>query len=97
MRLDAIRAMTAPSQRPTTSRVWDDPRIRFPDEATWAAMSPEAREETLERIEAVLDEHREAMEGNRKLYATPNVDPLQRCSVMSRRIRSLESRSRSRA
>ncbi len=53
--------MTAPSKRPRAARVWDDPRIRFPDEETWARLSPEEREATLERIEAVLDEYREAM------------------------------------
>ena len=58
--------MTAQSQRPRAARVWDDPRIRFPDEETWSRLSPAEREATLERIEAVLDEYREAMsEGTR--------------------------------
>ncbi len=47
-------------------RVWDDPRIRFPDEDTWAKLSPAEREAVIERIEATLDEYREAMsEGTR--------------------------------
>ncbi len=53
--------MTASSQHPKPRRVWDDPRIVFPDEETWARLSPAEREATVERIEAVLDEHREAM------------------------------------
>jgi Uma2 family endonuclease len=53
--------MTGPSQRPRAPRVWDDPRIRVPDEETWARLSPAEREATAERIEAVLDEYREAM------------------------------------
>ena len=51
---------------PRAPRVWDDPRIRFPDEATWRALSPAAQEALVERIEATLDEYREAMsEGTR--------------------------------
>jgi Uma2 family endonuclease len=47
-------------------RVWDDPRVIFPDEETWNALSPSAQEVVLERIEATLDEYREAMsEGTR--------------------------------
>ncbi len=58
--------MTFPSKPAPAPRVWDDPRVRFPDEATWSRMTPAERETTIERIEAVLDEHRAAMsEGTR--------------------------------
>lgn len=51
---------------PRAPRVWDDPRIRFPDEATWRSLSPAAQEALVEGIEAALDEYREAMsEGTR--------------------------------
>jgi Uma2 family endonuclease len=53
--------MKHPSQRPTGSRVWDDPRIVAPDEEAWSRMTPQERERAVEAIEAVLDEHREAM------------------------------------
>ncbi|MFO0649984.1 MAG: Uma2 family endonuclease [Polyangiales bacterium] len=49
------------SQRPGGKRVWDDPRIVVPDEATWTRMTPGEREAAAEAIEAVLDEYREAM------------------------------------
>ena len=49
------------SQRPGGKRVWDDPRIVVPDEATWTRMTPSEREAAAEAIEAVLDEYREAM------------------------------------
>jgi len=41
--------------------VWDDPRIRVPDAETWGRFTPRERELVAERIEAVLDEYREAM------------------------------------
>ncbi len=53
--------MTFGSQHTATPRVWDDPRIVFPDEETWSRLSLSEREAVVERIEAVLDEHREAM------------------------------------
>ncbi len=53
--------MTFPSHRPGPPRVWDDPRIVFPDAETWNRLSPDEREAVCARIEAVLDEHREAM------------------------------------
>ncbi len=53
--------MTFGSQRTATPRVWDDPRIVFPDEETWGRLSPSERDAVVERIEAVLDEYREAM------------------------------------
>lgn len=53
--------MTLGTQPLRAPRVWDDPRIRFPDEETWSGLSPDEREAVLERIEAVLDEYREAM------------------------------------
>lgn len=47
-------------------RLWDDPRIVFPDGATWERLSPAEREEVLDRIFAVMGEYREAMsEGTR--------------------------------
>jgi Uma2 family endonuclease len=58
--------MVFAAQPPRPARVWDDPRIIFPDEPTWNALSPAAQEAVLERIEATLDEYREAMsEGTR--------------------------------
>ncbi len=45
----------------TTARVWDDPRVVFPDEETWAQLSPTEREAVIDRILCVLEEHREAM------------------------------------
>ena len=42
-------------------RAWDDPRVVFPDEETWAALSPSEREAVIERILGVLEEYREAM------------------------------------
>ncbi|MEZ4406605.1 MAG: Uma2 family endonuclease [Polyangiales bacterium] len=58
--------MTFGSPHPKALRVWDDPRVVFPDEETWARLSPAEREAVVERIESVLDEHREAMsEGTR--------------------------------
>ncbi len=54
------------SQRPRPLRVWDDPRLRAPDEEAWLRMTPHEREAAAEAIEAVLDEYREAMtEGTR--------------------------------
>lgn len=53
--------MTFPSKPPPPLRVWDDPRVRFPDEESWSRMSQAERDATVERILAVLDEHREAM------------------------------------
>ena len=41
--------------------MWDDPRIRVPDEETWSHLSPGERQAVVERIEAALEEHREAM------------------------------------
>lgn len=41
--------------------MWDDPRVVFPDEETWTRLLPAEREAVFERIEAVLDERREAM------------------------------------
>lgn len=47
-------------------RAWDDPRVVFPDEETWARLSPVEREAVIDRIVDVLDEYREAMsEGTR--------------------------------
>jgi Uma2 family endonuclease len=54
-------AMTFGSQGPGARRVWDDPRIVMPDADTWSRLSAQEREAVVERIEAVLDEHREAM------------------------------------
>jgi len=45
----------------TTMRAWDDPRVVFPDEETWARLSPTEREGVIERILDVLEEYREAM------------------------------------
>jgi Uma2 family endonuclease len=45
----------------TTARAWDDPRVVFPDEETWARLSPTEREGVIERILDVLEEYREAM------------------------------------
>ncbi|MDO9019369.1 MAG: Uma2 family endonuclease [Deltaproteobacteria bacterium] len=42
-------------------RAWDDPRVVFPDEETWARLSPMEREAVIERILGVLEEYREAM------------------------------------
>ncbi|MBX3270585.1 MAG: Uma2 family endonuclease [Sandaracinaceae bacterium] len=42
-------------------RLWDDPRIVFPDEATWARLSPEERERVIEEILLVEHEYLEAM------------------------------------
>lgn len=53
--------MTFGSQGSGRPRVWDDPRVRFPDETTWSRLSPRERDAVVERIEAALDEHREAM------------------------------------
>ena len=58
--------MVSPSVAPRAPRVWDDPRIVMPDEATWSRLTPREREAVIERIEATLDEYREAMsEGTR--------------------------------
>ncbi len=48
----------APTPAPS---FWDDPRLVFPDEATWARMEPAERERVIERIRGALDEQREAM------------------------------------
>jgi hypothetical protein len=42
-------------------RVWDDPRVVFPDEETWARLSLEEREDVIERIFATISEYQEAM------------------------------------
>jgi Uma2 family endonuclease len=42
-------------------RLWDDPRIVFPDEETWSRLSPAEREEVIARILAVENEYLEAM------------------------------------
>lgn len=46
---------------PARRRLWDDPRIVFPDEETWSRLSPAEREEVIERILAVENDYREAM------------------------------------
>ncbi|MFO0646696.1 MAG: Uma2 family endonuclease [Polyangiales bacterium] len=53
--------MTMPSQTPRPRRVWDDPRIVVPDEATWAAMTPDERDAAVERIREVFAEYVVAM------------------------------------
>ncbi len=45
---------------------WDDPRLIFPDEATWRGLTPAQQEDVIERIVAALDEYQEVMsEGTR--------------------------------
>lgn len=53
--------MTFHSQAPRPKRVWDDPRIDVPDEATWSAMSPDEREAAVERIREAFSEYAVAM------------------------------------
>ena len=50
-----------PPQTPRPRRVWDDPRIVVPDEATWAAMTPDERDAAVERIREVFAEYVVAM------------------------------------
>lgn len=55
-----VRAMTiSPPALPM--RVWDDPRVVFPDEETWARLSPAEREDVIDRIFATISEYQEAM------------------------------------
>ena len=63
--------MSFPPTKPAAPpRVWDDPRIVAPDEATWARMSPAERDAAEETILGALDEYREAMsEGVRHFRA----------------------------
>ena len=53
--------MVLPSSPPPPRRAWDDPRLRFPDEATWARLSADERDEVIARILAALGEYREVM------------------------------------
>lgn len=47
---------------------WDDPRLVFPDEETWAKLNTTQRERVIERIVSALDEYQEAMsEGTRQV------------------------------
>jgi hypothetical protein len=52
---------------PLAHRVWDHPRIRMPDAGVWARLDEVAQDRVMDAIEAVFDEHREAMsEGVRR-------------------------------
>jgi Uma2 family endonuclease len=53
----AVMTVTAP----LSLRVWDDPRIRMPDAEAWARLDEAAQDRVMDAIEAVFDEHREAM------------------------------------
>lgn len=58
--------MTAPWSQARRQSPWDDPRLIFPDEATWEGLTPTQKEAVIERIVAALDEYQEAMsEGTR--------------------------------
>ena len=58
--------MSASEHAPRRPSPWDDPRLVFPDEATWAQLDPAQRERVIERIVSALDEYQEAMsEGTR--------------------------------
>ncbi len=58
--------MTSPSRPAARPRVWDDPRIIFPNEETWLRLSPTERDAVIERIESAFDEpHEEMLEGTR--------------------------------
>jgi Uma2 family endonuclease len=46
---------------PARRRLWDDPRIVFPDEATWSRLSPREREAVVDAILAVEREYLETM------------------------------------
>jgi len=53
--------MTLPFRPGSPVRAWDDPRVRMPDAETWERLTPRERDAVVERIEAVLEEYREAM------------------------------------
>jgi hypothetical protein len=46
---------------PLAHRVWDAPRIRMPAAEVWARLDEAAQDRVMDAIEAVFDEHREAM------------------------------------
>jgi hypothetical protein len=53
----AVMTVTAP----LAHRVWDDPRIRMPDAEVWSRLDEDAQDRVMDAIEAVFDEHHEAM------------------------------------
>ncbi|MEZ4407754.1 MAG: Uma2 family endonuclease [Polyangiales bacterium] len=53
--------MVPPSHPTKPPSPWDDPRLIFPDEETWAGLPPAERERVIERIVDVLEEYRAAM------------------------------------
>jgi Uma2 family endonuclease len=61
-----LAAMSFGESTPRRPSPWDDPRLVFPDEATWAGLDEAARARVIERIVGALDEYQEVMsEGTR--------------------------------